>query len=74
MIVQDLQPIRIVECKAFKNLFSYLEPGYTLPSQKQFSTDITQKLKSCKEMLKKRLETEVPSVALTTDIWTSTYI
>ena len=32
MIVQDLRPIRIVECEGFQNLLSYLEPGYTLPS------------------------------------------
>ena len=39
MIVQDLRPIRLVECEGFRNLLSYLEPGYTLPSRKQFSMD-----------------------------------
>ena len=57
MIVQDLRPIRIVEYKGFKNLLSYLEPGYTLPSQKQFSTDVAHKFELCKEMLRKHLET-----------------
>ena len=71
MIVQDLQPIRLVECEGFRNLLSYLEPGYTLPSQKQFSSDIIHKFETCKDKLKKRLEAEALSIALTTDIWTS---
>ena len=32
LIVQDLRPIRIVECEGFRSLLSYLQPGYTLPS------------------------------------------
>ena len=71
MIVQDLRPIRIVECEGFQNLLNYLEPGYTLPSRKQFTVDITYKLKMCKEKPKKCLEDETPSMALTTNIWTS---
>ena len=70
-IVQDLRPIRIVECEGFQNLLSYLEPGYTLPSRKQFTVDITDKFEMCKEKPKNRLEDEAPSVALTMDIWTS---
>ena len=68
MIVQDLRPITIVECEGFQNLLSYLEPGYTLPSRKQFTVDITHKLEMCKEKPKKCLEDEAPSIALTTDI------
>ena len=33
--------------------------------------DITHKFELCKENPKKRLEDEAPSMALTTDIWTS---
>ena len=69
MIVQDLRPIRIVECEGFQNLLSYLKPGYTLPSRKQF-TVVTHKFEMCKEKPKKRLEDEAPSMALTMDIWT----
>ena len=71
IIVQDLWPIRIIECEGFKDLLSYLEPGHFLPSWKQFSTDIAHKFNLCKEMLKKHLESEEPSIALTSDIWTS---
>ena len=34
IIVQDLWPIRMVECEGCWNLIGYSEPGYTLPSQK----------------------------------------
>ena len=71
MIVQDLRPIRLVECEGFRNLLSYLEPGYTLPSRKQFSMEINHKFEACKDKLKKCLEAEALSMALTTDIWTS---
>ena len=71
MIVQDLRPIRLVECEGFRNLLSYLEPGYTLPSRKQFSMGINHKFEACKDKLKKRLEAEACSMALTKDILTS---
>ena len=61
MIVQDLRPIRLIEC----------EPGYILPSRKQFSVDIFHKFETCKDKLKKCLAAEEFSMALTTDIWTS---
>ena len=71
MIVQDLWPIRLIKCEGFWNLLRCLEPGYTLPSQKQFSADIFHKFETCKDMFKKCLEAEAFSMAPTTDIWTS---
>ena len=71
MIVQDLRPIRIVECEGFRSLLSYLEPGYTLPSRKNFVNDINRKFEVCQDKLKARLESEALCVSLTTDIWTS---
>ena len=71
MIVQDLRPIRIVECDGFRNLISYLEPGYALPCRKQFTADINLKHARCKEVLKERLKKEAQFISLTTDIWTS---
>jgi len=38
MIVEDLRPIRMIECDGFRCLMKYLEPGYVLPSRKQLST------------------------------------
>ena len=47
-----------------------MEPGYTLPSQKQFSADIFHKFETCKDKFKKHLAAEAFSMVLTTDIWT----
>ncbi len=71
MIVRDLRPIRVVECEGFRNLINYLEPGYIVPSRKQFTADINLKHAKCKEVLKQRLKNEAQFIALTTDIWTS---
>jgi len=71
MIVQDLRPIRIVECEGFRSLLSYLEPGYTLPSRKNFVSDINHKFEMCKGKLRTRLEQEALCVSITIDIWTS---
>ena len=71
MIIQDLRPIRLIKCEGFRNLLSYMEPGYTLPSREQFSADIFHKFETCKDKLKKRLAAEAFSMALITDIWTS---
>ena len=32
MVARDLQPISIVEGNGFRNLMSYIDPGYTVPS------------------------------------------
>jgi len=55
MIVQDPRPIHIVECNGFCDLMKYLEPGYVLPSRKQFTTDINFKHAMCKQRLKEKL-------------------
>ena len=71
MIVQNLRPIWIVEFEGFRSLLSHLEPGYTLPSHKNFVSDINHKFETCKDKLKTHLEGESPCVSITTDIWTS---
>jgi len=71
MIVYDLRPIMIVECVGLRSLLSYLELRYTLPSCKNFISDINHKFEMCKEKLKHRLESEVPCMSLTTEIWTT---
>ena len=49
---------------------AYLEPGYTVPSQKLITSMIRRKHKVGKELLCEKLKA-ASSVALTTDIWTS---
>ena len=71
MIAMDMRPIRMVECKGFKELLSFLEPGYTLPSRKHVRDIIQYKHDLGIKQLREKLSKEAVSVALTTDIWTS---
>ena len=61
----------MVEGEGFRELLSCLEPGYTIPNRKYFSSNIQHKHVLGKQKLKLKMEKEAQSVALTTDIWTS---
>ena len=71
MIAMDMKPIQMVEGEGFRSLMSYLEPGYTIPSRKHFTSTIQHKHILRKEKLKMKMKEEALSIALTTDIWTS---
>ena len=71
MIIQDLCPIRVVECDGFRSLMSYLELGYILPCIRQFTADINFKHVRCKEVLEERMSREAQFISLTADKWTS---
>ena len=71
MIAIDLRPIRVVEGEGFQNLVNYLEPGYEVPCRKSITSIIHRKHEIAKHKLKDKLEREANSIALTTDIWTS---
>ncbi len=71
MLALDLRPLRTVECDGFRDLLAYLEPGYRVPSRTHVTTVLRHKHELGKEQLRKKLETEATSIALTTDIWTS---
>ena len=73
MVARDLRPINIVEGDGFKNLLSYIEPGYIVPSHTHISTVCRRLYDTEKERLLKTI-TECRHVALTTDIWTSAAI
>ena len=71
MIAIDLKPIRMVKGEGFLKLMNYLEPDYKVPSRMFITGVIRKKHKTAKEKLQDKLETEANSIALTTDIWTS---
>ncbi|XP_065675713.1 zinc finger BED domain-containing protein 4-like [Hydra vulgaris] len=72
MICTDNQPVSIVENPGFKRLLQFLEPRYTIPSKKYFSTieipSIYQKVSSKIQFLAKKAN----HVSITTDMWSST--
>ena len=70
MIIIDMRPIRIVECPGFKDLVLTLEPGYTIPTRKTVKKMIDYLYEKAKVKLIELLAT-IPSISLTTDIWSS---
>ena len=69
MIMKDMRPLNIVESPGFVSLMKYLEPGYTLPCRKTFTT-LIRSHQSAKLALKKYLEA-TSFISISTDIWTS---
>ena len=70
MIITDTRPLRIVECPGFRELIHSLEPGYSIPSRKSVKAIIYRRHSLGIEKLKSMLS-NIGSVSLTTDIWTS---
>ena len=61
----------MVEGQGFRDMMTYLEPGYIIPSRKQFTALIQHKHDLAKEELKLKMKVNGIGMALTTDIWTS---
>ena len=71
MIATDLQPISIVEDKGFLKYTSLLDPRYEPPSRRTLTRRLLpEKYQEVKKSLEQKLA-EIPSLALTTDIWSS---
>lgn len=71
LIVKDLQPFSVVEDSGFRDLISYLEPNYKMPSRYILSnTLLDAQFILVKEKVKDELK-RVKYVCLTTDGWTS---
>ena len=74
MIALVARPICMVEGEGFHQLLNFLEPGYTIPSRKQFTAMVEHKHGLGKKRLKLQLKEKTTNVALTTDIWASTVV
>ena len=72
MICKDNQPFSIVEDKGFKQLIQHLEPRYTMPIHKHISNDILPELYQEVETRVKDELRNADSIAVTSDLWTST--
>ena len=72
MICKDNQPFSIVEDDGFKKLIEHLEPRYTMPTRKHMANFVIPELfREVEARVKVQLQ-EAESVAITTDLWTST--
>lgn len=71
MVALDHQPLQIVENVGFIHYSKKLNPDYTLPSRKTLTHKLLHdKYESCAKALKEIL-TQVHSLSITTDMWTS---
>ena len=68
LTVHDLRPVRMVEGQGFQMLMEYCEPEYTVPSWKHIMFD---RYKSGKALITDKLQSDVFSLSLITDIWMS---
>lgn len=70
MVEKDLLPVDFVSGEGFKQLMSYLEPNFTVPSRQTITANIEQRFASRKSDLLADLSS-VRYVAVTTDSWTA---
>ena len=71
VIARDLQPATIIEGEGFKQVLSFLEPGYVIPSSVHLMDVVRWKYTVAKERLKKILAENNTKHSLITVIWTS---
>jgi hypothetical protein len=70
VIVKGQRPLSLVEDESVKDLLAYLEPGYTLPGRKHFTSAVQTKYATVREKLSSMLS-EVEYISITADTWTS---
>lgn len=70
VIVKGQRPLSLVEDEAFKDLLSYLEPGYTIPGRKHFTGAIQAKYSEVRDKLTSQLSA-IDYLSITADTWTS---
>ena len=68
MVAKDLRPAAVVEGEGFKQLLSYLEPGYIIPLSIHVMDIVRRKFLA---ELEKILSANESKYGITTDIWTS---
>ncbi|KAG5868076.1 hypothetical protein JTB14_020749 [Gonioctena quinquepunctata] len=71
MITKDYQPLSVVEDEGFIEFTNLLQPKYKLPNRKKRSYELLPKIYSNEVLVLKSMLSDVDSVSVTTDIWTS---
>lgn len=71
MIVDDYQPLSIVENKGFINFCNKMQPKYILPSRRVLSSTMLPNFYKSVYNKTKTLVTNANHISITTDIWTS---
>ena len=71
MVAKDLRPAAVIDGEEFKQLLSFLETSYVVPSSVHIMDVVGQKYTMAKEKLMRILAENTTKYSLTTDIWTS---
>uniref|UniRef100_A0A669DR08 Uncharacterized protein n=1 Tax=Oreochromis niloticus TaxID=8128 RepID=A0A669DR08_ORENI len=71
MILKDMRPLAVVEGEGFKEMLTTFQPGYTLPSRRDFTSMMETKYETSVEKLRNELKKATSKISLTTDAWTS---
>jgi len=70
-IIEDLQPLYVVQSPSFRKLISELDSGFIMPDEKGIKKVIADTYNSTMPALIEKIRVESKSVSLTTDMWTS---
>ena len=67
---RNVRPMSIIEDSGLKDVFKFVEPGYSMPSHPHVTNNLKRKFDVVLEKVKDLLA-DVDAVSFTTDIWTS---
>jgi len=70
-IIEDLQPLYVVQSPSFRKLINELDSGFIMPDEKGIKKVIADTYNSTMPALIEKIRVESKSVSLTTDMWTS---
>ena len=70
-IVEDFQPLYIVQSPSFRQLVGELDPGFVIPDEKGVKKVIYSAYDSMLLALIEKINIEAESISLTTDMWTA---
>jgi len=70
-IIEDLQPLYVVQSPSFRKLINELDSGFIMPDEKGIKKVIADTYNSIMPALIEKIRVKSKSVSLTTDMWTS---
>jgi hypothetical protein len=70
-IIEDLQPLYVVQSPSFRKLISELDSGFIMPDEKGIKKVIADTYNSTMPALIEKIRVKSKSVSLTTNMWTS---
>jgi hypothetical protein len=70
-IIEDLQPLYVVQSPSFRQLISELNPAFIMPDEKGIKKVIFSAYNFTLPALIEKIKVEAKSVSLTTDMWTA---